>query len=1116
MPLPKGFKKQLKLRPQVVGPERRQDILDGIADGGTFLPRGVDYEDMDKSFINFVEEDLKIEIDGEQVPVLFLTIQRYSEFTKSWKFTDQYRNISMPFITIVRQADPQVGTNQAGLYNIPGRQNWTYYKVPSNDGARQGIDVYKVPQPTATDITYEVRFFTNKMSDLNVLNQKIQKAFNAIQYYIWPKGHPMPVKLNNIGDESNIEDFENRRFYVQNFEMLLQGYILDEKDFEVQPTINRMMVLNEISEDPATAEPRERKRDRGPIIPAQGSVIIRNSASQNLASVECDSTYVVGNSEIINSGSTFSVSVPATSGYTLPNITHIDSNGAPVTLPAQTPFTATTCESGSTIYNSDSGYTQQVLAGSDLTLPDTPIFSSASGFSVTTPSVTTGYTIPDVTWVDSDGSTGTTEYGDLITCTPVQQPLQANIVAYADSGATSAITSTTYGNIVYLRIETTGATAVENYIFELPKYDNTRYDYVQTGDTFAWTADTYGKWSISAKVKDTGVPTAYDVAPMEFMTRRDPIYWDKPNDYLDMPAITGGSTTEVINLLVAVYDREHNYIAMDIEGDYTVDWGDGNIINYGSGVQANYDYSYSSISTATTTSEGFRQVIAVVTPQGGNNLTNVNFDVQHSAVTSSNWSSSIVEVETQMTGCTAFEMGGTYYHRQLMKFNWIGTNGVTTWNGTFQNCANVEEIHVSFDSATSSLRPFRYCYNLTNVNDGVIEFPNAGTFRYIFDTCYALPWIESFSAPLSTNIEAAFNQCYGLVGVGSVYAPNNSTYFQFYANCSSLKYAPLIDTSSITTVGSMHSTNRTIEYIPHYNTSASTTHASFALNCNSLVRFPDLDYTSSLSLSNLADNCYGLVYFPPIYAPIATAVRSMLRGCYGLSYIPAIRLPSATDYTNFMNTCYAVTDMSHESDFSAAETMNNAFANLWGLKTFPPFFSGGSLTDMLSFGTTSHGVDDWGDINTSGVTTMQTAFQACKGRTFPTLDCTSNTTLYRTFFQADGFTVLDFIINTESVTNFRELVRDNYTVTEIRNINWSGATNMTNTFQNAYNLSRIVGGNIPITFTIANCNFEATEIDELFTDLPTVAGQNVTVTGNPGAAGCDPSIATGKGWSVTT
>jgi hypothetical protein len=54
----------------------------------------------------------------------------------------------------------------------------------------------------------------------------------------------MPLHLENIGDESNIDDFE--KFYIQMFEMKLLGYILDEEDFEVIPTINRTMVSTEV------------------------------------------------------------------------------------------------------------------------------------------------------------------------------------------------------------------------------------------------------------------------------------------------------------------------------------------------------------------------------------------------------------------------------------------------------------------------------------------------------------------------------------------------------------------------------------------------------------------------------------------------------------------------------------------------------------------------------------------------------------------------------------------------------------------------------------------------------------------------------------------------------
>lgn len=243
--LPRGFIKNLKLARPIVGLERRQEILDDIADQGTFLPRGVSYEDIDASFVEFTENDLSIVIDGVKVPVIFLTLQKWSEFNKTWQHSDKYKNVKMPFITVVRQPNPQVGTNQAGLFNIPGRNTYTYMKVPTFEGGRRGLDVYKIPQPTSVDFTYEVRLFCNRMRDLNKFNTKVQHAFQSIQFYIRVNGHPMPIQLKSIGDESNIEDFEKRRFYVQPFEMVLAGYILDEDSFEVIPAINRSMVMIE-------------------------------------------------------------------------------------------------------------------------------------------------------------------------------------------------------------------------------------------------------------------------------------------------------------------------------------------------------------------------------------------------------------------------------------------------------------------------------------------------------------------------------------------------------------------------------------------------------------------------------------------------------------------------------------------------------------------------------------------------------------------------------------------------------------------------------------------------------------------------------------------------------
>jgi hypothetical protein len=53
------------------------------------------------------------------------------------------------------------------------------------------------------------------------------------------------------------------------------------------------------------------------------------------------------------------------------------------------------------------------------------------------------------------------------------------------------------------------------------------------------------------------------------------------------------------------------------------------------------------------------------------------------------------------------------------------------------------------------------------------------------------------------------------------------------------------------------------------------------------------------------------------------------------------------------------------------------------------------------------------------------------------------------------------------------------------------------------------------TFTVANLQLSAAALDEIYTNLPSVTTQTITVTGNYGTASDTPSIATAKGWTVT-
>jgi hypothetical protein len=74
---------------------------------------------------------------------------------------------------------------------------------------------------------------------------------------------------------------------------------------------------------------------------------------------------------------------------------------------------------------------------------------------------------------------------------------------------------------------------------------------------------------------------------------------------------------------------------------------------------------------------------------------------------------------------------------------------------------------------------------------------------------------------------------------------------------------------------------------------------------------------------------------------------------------------------------------------------------------------------------------------------------------------------------------------------------------------------MSNMFSGCSSLSRIRASGFRLSFSVANCLLSAEALNEIYTNLPTITGRTITVTGNFGTASDNPSIATAKGWTVT-
>lgn len=226
---------------------RRKELLERITKSDTFLPDSILHEDLDLGMLDFVKENFKVISDGEQIPIIprILTIQRWGEMTNNWTFADEDGNMKLPFMAVIRRPDVQPGTNPVVQRTIPDRRDFFYASVPTWNGTQMGADIYKIPQPVAIDITFDITIVCTKVRDVNKFNRIVLQKFSSRQSYTSVKGHYIPIILDRIEDNTPMDTLDGRRFYIQNYTFTMLGFLIDDEEFEVKPAISRMFLLNE-------------------------------------------------------------------------------------------------------------------------------------------------------------------------------------------------------------------------------------------------------------------------------------------------------------------------------------------------------------------------------------------------------------------------------------------------------------------------------------------------------------------------------------------------------------------------------------------------------------------------------------------------------------------------------------------------------------------------------------------------------------------------------------------------------------------------------------------------------------------------------------------------------
>ena len=257
---PKDNITELRMKRGYTGNHQRFLLQVDSFESNFFLPKPVEYEDIDNEFVDFVNDKIDLKANGEKVPTYTLfSNHRFTEFSQTFRHTDKEENLLMNFKTVGRETNVKQGTEQGNLGNIPGKRRYTVcIRTVLDDNGTEHYEVSSMEQPFAVDFVYTVSFVTSDFSYLNDFNMKVNELFKAKQWYIKPNGYEMPLYLDDISDESEYS-IDNRKVYIQSATISLKGYVIPKDTLRIEkfPKRHRIGVASDFTPPKAVVEVEE-------------------------------------------------------------------------------------------------------------------------------------------------------------------------------------------------------------------------------------------------------------------------------------------------------------------------------------------------------------------------------------------------------------------------------------------------------------------------------------------------------------------------------------------------------------------------------------------------------------------------------------------------------------------------------------------------------------------------------------------------------------------------------------------------------------------------------------------------------------------------------------------
>jgi surface protein len=639
------------------------------------------------------------------------------------------------------------------------------------------------------------------------------------------------------------------------------------------------------------------------------------------------------------------------------------------------------------------------------------------------------------------------------------------------------------------------------------------------------------------------------------------------------PACEANSGDNRVRGLYAVWPGGGNFIAMTVAGAYTVDYGDGTTTNYATGIQANYEYDYAdadlvgteapvtftdSTDTVNRTAHGYtngmqvrffnittttgivnsqfyfvinatantfqvsataggsaialtndgtgqllpyRIATVTITPQAANNLTSINLFVKNATTGLTNgfvtgWLDLAFAASTITTltiGSSSTTVRQNYIER--VRLNQLGA--ITTFANLFQGLVGLRNVVIASTITT-----------VTNTSS-------------MFISCSGIQTVPLFNTASVTNMTSMFSSCTSLQTVPLFNTASVSNMTSMFNGCYSLQTVPLFNTASVTNTTSMFTSCTSLQTVPAFNLITATSLNTMFNGCTSLQTVPlfNIRTASAVNMTGMFSGCTGLQTVPLLNTAAVTNMTNMFSGCTSLQTVPLFNTASVTAMgdsfgAGMFKNCTSLQTVTL-TNAGAVTTMQEMFSGCTSLQTVS-LFTTTSLINVRQMFFLCSNLQTVSLFNTSAVTNMQGMFQGCSIlQTVPLFNTAAVTNMTSMFINNFNLQTVP-LFDTAAVIDTGNMFDTCHSLTSVPALITTASTNFSFMFRNCFSLARMEAKNFNLSFSMSSCKLSATALNEIYTNLPTVATtQTLTITSNYGVDAAVTKSVTTTAQSVT-